>query len=83
MKAKLLLKLNSSESASQLVRNLQNDPQRWLRLQDSELLLYVQPPEIQRQGTNLELRFSVPENSTRLLLERIAKTNAAGVGAAQ
>src|SRR6267143_1742307 len=83
VKAKLLLKLNSSERGSQLARNLQNDPQRWLRLQDSELLLYVQPPEIQRQGTNLELRFSVPENSTRLLLERIAKTNAAGVGAAQ
>ena len=83
VRAKLLLKLNSSESASQLARNLHNDPQRWLRLQDSELLLYVQPPEIQRQGTNLELRFSVPENSTRLLLERIAKTNAAGVGAAQ
>jgi hypothetical protein len=47
------------------------------------LLLYLQPPEIQRQGTNLELRFSVPENSARLLLERIAKTNAAGVAAAQ
>ncbi|PYL15125.1 MAG: hypothetical protein DMF46_07160, partial [Verrucomicrobia bacterium] len=72
VRAKLLLKLNSSESASELARNLHNDPQRWLRLQDSELLLYVQPPEIQRQGTNLELRFSVPENSTRLLLERIA-----------
>lgn len=83
VRAKLLLKLNSSESASQLARNLHNEPQRWLRLQDSELLLYVQPPEIQRQGTNLELRFSVPENSARLLLERIAKTNAAGVGAAQ
>ena len=83
VRAKLLLKLNSSESASQLARNLHNEPQRWLRLQDSELLLYVQPPEIQRQGTNLELRFSVPENSARLLLERIAKTNAAGVAAAQ
>jgi len=83
VRAKLLLKLNSSESASQLARNLHNEPQRWLRLQDSESLLYVQPPEIQRQGTNLELRFSVPENSARLLLERIAKTNAAGVAAAQ
>ena len=30
----------------------------------------------------LELRFSVPENSARLLLERIAKTSAAGVAAA-
>jgi hypothetical protein len=83
VRAKLLLKSNSSESAFELARNLHNDPQRWLRLQDSELLLYLQPPEIQRQGTNLELRFAVPENSARLLLERIAKTNAAGVAAAQ
>ena len=78
VRAKLLLKSNSPESASQLARDLHNDPQRWLRLQDSELLLYAQPPEIQRKGTNLELRFSVPENSARLLLERIAKTNPAG-----
>ncbi len=83
VRAKLLLKSNSPESASQLARNLHNDPQRWLRLQDSELLLYAQPPEIQRKGTNLELRFSVPENSARLLLQRIAKTSAAGVAAGQ
>jgi hypothetical protein len=44
------------------------------------LLLYSQPPEIQRQGTsNLELRFVVPENSARLLLERLAKTDTAEV----
>jgi hypothetical protein len=83
VKAKLLLKLNSPESASELSRNLHTDPQRWLRLQDSDLLLYAQPPEIQKQGANLELRFSVPENSARLLIERIAKTKAATVTAAQ
>jgi len=81
IRAKLLLKLNSPQSASELARNLHNDPQRWLHLQDSELLLYAQPPEIERQGTNLELRFIVPENSARLLLQRIAKTSPADITA--
>ena len=81
IRAKLLLKLNSPQSASELARNLNNDPQRWLHLQDSGLLLYAQPPEIERQGTNLELRFIVPENSARLLLQRIAKTSPADIAA--
>ncbi|HWN64633.1 MAG TPA: hypothetical protein VNN24_02990 [Candidatus Binatus sp.] len=77
VKAKLLLKLNSPERATELARNLYDDRQRWLRLPESELLLYSQPPDIQRHGPDLELRFTVPENSARLLLERIAKTDAA------
>ena len=83
VKARLLLKLNSPESASELARNLHDDPKRWLRLQDSELLLYAQPPEIQKNGANLELRFTVPEESARLLIERIARTAAARVVATQ
>ena len=83
VKAKLLLKLNFPERATELARNLHDDPQRWLRLPDSELLLYSQPPDIQRRGANLELRFTVPENSARLLLGRIAKTDAAAVLTAQ
>jgi len=80
VKAKLLLKMNSSKSATELARILHDAPQQWLRLPDSELLLYSQPPEIQRQGnSNLELRFAVPENSARLLLERLAKTDTAEV----
>ena len=79
VKAKLLLKLNSPDSATQFARNLHDDPKRWLRLPDSELLLYSQPPDIQQHGTYLELRFTLPENSARLLLERIAKTDAAEV----
>jgi len=79
----LLLKLNSSKSAADFARNLHDAPQRWLRLADSELLLYSQPPQIQRQGTsNVELRFTVPENSARLLIERIAKTDAPAVATA-
>jgi len=80
VKAKLLLKMSSSKSATEFARNLHDAPQQWLRLADSELLLYSQPPEIQRQGnSNLELRFAVPENCARLLLERLAKTDTAEV----
>ena len=80
VKARLLLKMNSSKDAAELARNLHDDPQRWLRLADSELLLYSQSPEIQRQGDlNLELRFTVPENGARALLERLAKTDAGTV----
>jgi hypothetical protein len=80
VKARLLLKMNTSKDAAELARNLQQDPQRWLRLADSELLLYSQPPEIQRQGDlNLELRFTIPEDSARVLLERLAKTDASTV----
>ena len=83
VKAKLLLKLNSPDAASQLAVNLRKEPQRWLRLQDSDLFLCAQAPEIVRQGDNLELRFVVPENSARLLLERIAKTGPGAAVAAQ
>jgi hypothetical protein len=83
VKAKLLLKLNSADAASRLAANLRKEPQRWLRLQDSDLLLYVQPPEVVAQGSTLELRFVVPENSARLLLQRIAKTGPGASVAAQ
>jgi hypothetical protein len=73
VKARLLLKVKSAEAASELGRSLHNEPQRWLRMQDSDLLLYAQPPEITRQGANIELHFNVPEDSARLLLQRIAK----------
>ena len=75
VKARLLLKVKSAEAASELAHQLHNEPQRCLGLQDSDLLLYAQPPEITRQGADLELHFNVPENSARLLLQRIAKTD--------
>src|SRR5437899_1375239 len=76
VKARVLIKVNSSKSAADLARNLHDKPQQWLRLPDSQLLLYSQPPEIQRHGdSNLELRFAMPEASARLLLERLAKTD--------
>jgi hypothetical protein len=83
VKARLLLRTNLPENAVEFERKLRNEPQRWLQLQDSDLLLYAQPPEISRQGANLELHFVVPENSARLLLQRIAKTDGAAAVAAR
>jgi hypothetical protein len=77
VKARLFLKLKSPEGASEFARNLHNEPQKWLKIQDSNLLLYAQPPEITRQGANLELHFNVPDETARLLLQRIAKTDVA------
>ena len=77
VKARVLIKVNSSKNAAEVARNLHDNPQQWLRLPDSELLLYSRPPEILRpSASNLELRFEVPENSARVLLERLAKTEA-------
>lgn len=77
VKARLLLKLKSPESASELARNLHNEPQKWLRLQDSNYVLCVQPPDVSRQAANLELHFNMPDEAARLLLQRIAKTDTA------
>lgn len=82
VRARVLIKVNSSKNAAEVARNLHDNAQQWLRLPDSELLLYSRPPEILRPSdSNLELRFEVPENSARLLLERLAKTSAAQVAA--
>src|ERR1041385_784934 len=76
VKARVLIKVNSTQNAAELARNVHDNPQQWLRLPDSQLLLYTQPPEVLRQGaSNMELRFAVPEDSARLLLERLAKTD--------
>ncbi len=76
VKARVLIKVNSTKNAADLARNLHDNPQQWLRLPDSQLLLYSQPVEVQREGSsNVELRFAVPEDSARLLLERLAKTD--------
>jgi hypothetical protein len=83
VRARVLLKLPSTERAIQLARDLHDEPQRWLRLQDSDLLLYAQPPEVTRHNDNLELHFNVPEESARLLLQRIAQSDTATVVAEQ
>jgi hypothetical protein len=76
VKARILIKVNAPKNATDVARDLRRNPEQWLRLPDSPLLLYSQPPEIQTQGSsNLELRFTVPEDSARLLLERLAGTD--------
>src|SRR5438046_1158054 len=76
VKARVLIKVNSSKSAADLARNLHAKPQKWLRLPDTQLLLYTQTPEVQtHDSSNIELRFTMPEGTARLLLERLAKTD--------
>ena len=75
-KARLLLRLPSENAASDLAKSIHDDPQRWLRIEQSDLPLFAAPPEINRQHVDLEIRFNIPENSARLLLQRIAKTDA-------
>ena len=79
VRARLLLKLQSPDQAMQLARDLHNEPQRWLRLQDSDLLLYAQPPDVTRRDANLELHFIVPDNSAKLILQRITKSDTSTV----
>jgi hypothetical protein len=76
VKARILIKVNAPKKAAEVARDLRSNAQKWLRLADSSLLLYSQLPEIQTQGdSNLELRFTMPENSAHLLLERLAGTD--------
>jgi hypothetical protein len=76
-KARLVINTKSTQAATDLAARIRNEPQRFLRLQDSDLLLYLQPPEVETDGTSVQLRFDVPENSARLILQRFAKTNPA------
>jgi hypothetical protein len=73
VKARLLLKMKSAEKASELAGSLHNEPQRWLQLQDSNVMLYAEPPEVIQHDAYLEVRFNVPDETARLLLQRIAK----------
>jgi hypothetical protein len=76
VKARVLIKVNSSTRTTDLARNLRDKPQQWLRLPDTQVLLYAQTPEVQtHDSSNIELRFTMPEGSARLLLQRLAKTD--------
>ncbi|PYI93262.1 MAG: hypothetical protein DME97_05855 [Verrucomicrobia bacterium] len=73
VKARLILKAKTPEAAGELVARIRNEPQRLLKLAESDFLFYAQPPEVDVQGMNVQVRFDVPENSARLLLQRLAK----------
>jgi hypothetical protein len=84
VKARILIKVNAPRNSAKVAQDLRNNPDQWLRLPDSALLLYSQPPEIQTQGnSNLELRFTMPDESARLLLERLAKMDTPAAVTAQ
>ena len=76
VQGRLLLRMKSPAAASELAEQVRQEPQRWLRIQDSDLPLYAGVPDVVLDGPDLELRFVMPENSARLLLQRAAKTNA-------
>jgi hypothetical protein len=75
VKVRMLLKMKSPETAAALARRLHDAPQRILHLRDSDLLLYQKAPEITKQKATLELQMNVPEETARLLLRRIARTD--------
>ncbi|MEP6604222.1 MAG: hypothetical protein ABJB69_09765, partial [Spartobacteria bacterium] len=83
VRARVLLRFETAEKATELARNLHDEPQRWLRFADSDMLLYDKPPEVSRSNTTIELHFNIPDNSARLLLQRIAKSDTSTVVAAQ
>ncbi len=75
VKARLLVRLKSADAAADLAGKLRDDFTHWLRLQDSNVILCTQRPDVDLDGTNLEARFDMSEDSARLLLQRIAKTD--------
>lgn len=76
VRGRLLLKMKSPKNAEELANRIRQDPERWLRLQDADAFLFAQPPEVITQGSDIELRFQVPENTARLLLQRMSKSKA-------
>ncbi|MDQ2867994.1 MAG: hypothetical protein M3R59_06220 [Verrucomicrobiota bacterium] len=76
VKAHLVLEFDSVSAAGEMAKNIRADANRWLQIAQSDMKLTEQPPEVKVDGDKIELRFNVPENSARLLLQRIAKTDA-------
>jgi hypothetical protein len=81
--ARLLMRAPSIERAQKLATTIHDDPHRWLHLADSDLSLFTDNPNISRQEAVLEMTFTMPENSSRLLMQRLAKTEAPAVIASQ
>ena len=82
VKARLILTAKTPDAAGQLAARIRNEPQRLLKLAESDLLFYAQPPDVDVQGVNVQVRFDVPENGARLVLQRLAKTGPAPTAAA-
>ena len=61
VKARLFLKTKTNGDAAELSQSIKSEPQRWLRIENSDLLLFRTTPEMDLQGTDLQIRFDVPE----------------------
>ena len=75
-KSRVFLKYKTPAKAAEVAGSLQNEPQRWLRLADTDTPLYAEPPEVEHRGTDIETRFNVAENTGRAVLQRLARTDA-------
>ena len=75
VKARIVITAKSAQAAGDLAARIRNEPQRLLKLQDSELFFNAHPPEVEQEGAEVQLRFDVPENSVRLILQRLAKVS--------
>lgn len=83
VKARITLDAKSPQAAGEIAARIRNEPQRLLKMADSEQLLYAQPPEVDVQNTNVQLKFDVPEIAARLILQRLAKAEPAPTMAAE
>jgi len=76
VKARVLIKVNSSTSATDLAQNLHGKPQQWLRLEDSRLLLTPSRRKSKAMTARISnCVFSCPKAPLAFLLERLAKTD--------
>jgi len=83
VRARLLIKTPTPERAEQMAAAIKQDPSHWLHLPDSDLLLFSDNPSVSKQDSSIEINFTVPENSARLLLQRLARSDTAPVVASQ
>jgi len=77
VKARLVLKASSAAFADEISKGVAANPGRWLYFEGSDLPYFDGKPDVDRREQDIVVRFNMPENSARLLLQRIAKTDTA------
>jgi len=73
VKARLIRRRKHRRRPAKLVARIRNEPQRLLKLRSRISSFTRNRPRWMSQGMNVQVRFDVPENSARLLLQRLAK----------
>ena len=69
VKGRLALKMKTQKAAEDLAEQVRSNPQRWLKMQDTDALLFAQPPDVVTQGQGVEIRFNPIPSSTVVLPE--------------